>query len=73
MKSFKNPSSPLRIVIATIAFGLGVDCAEVRKVIHLGPPSDVEDYIQQLGRAGRDGKPATAEILYGKNLKHQSN
>lgn len=72
LKSFKNPNKPLRIVIATIAFGLGVDCAGVRKIVHVGPPNDIEDYVQQLGRAGRDGKPAIAEVLFGKNLMNNT-
>ncbi len=66
--NFKSSSAPLRIVIATIAFGLGVDCCDVRRIIHVGPPEDVESYIQHIGRCGRDGKPATAMLLYGKNL-----
>ena len=52
--NFTKPSC-LRIVIATTAFGMGVDCPNIRLVIHLGAPSDVESYVQQIGRAGRDG------------------
>ena len=48
---------------ATIAFGMGVDCADVRQVITLGVPEDVEMYIQQTGRAGRNGEPALALLL----------
>ncbi len=61
--SFKSPSAPLRIVCATVAFGLGVDCPDVRQVIHLGAPADVESYIQESGRAGRDRNPALALLL----------
>ena len=68
IKSFKTPTAPLRIVISTIAFGMGVDCNEVYQIIHVGPPEDVESYIQHIGRCGRDGKPACALMLYGKKL-----
>ena len=68
LTSFKQPGAPLRIVIATIAFGLGIDCPDVRQVIHIGPPSDVESYIQHIGRSGRDSLPSHALLLHGKGL-----
>ena len=68
LKSFKSSTAPLRIVIATIAFGLGIDCTDVREVIHLGPPSNIEEYVQHIGRAGRDNKPSCALLLYGPGL-----
>ena len=55
--------SHLRVVIATIAFGMGIDCHDIRQVIHYGSPSDIESYIQQTGRAGRDSLPALAVLI----------
>ena len=49
--------SHLRIVIATIACGMGIDCPDVRQIIHWGVPDDAEMYIQESGRAGCDGCP----------------
>ena len=55
--------SNLRIVVATMAFGMGLDCPDVRQVIHVGIPETKETYIQEVGRAGRDGLPALATLL----------
>ena len=69
LQYFTSASAPLRIVLCTIAFGMGVNSPDVRRIIHFGPPHSIVDYIQGIGRCGRDGREACAQLLWGKGLR----
>ena len=70
-ENFCLKDSILRVVVATVVFGMGLDCPDVRRIMHWGPSTDIEEYLQETGHAGRDGSPSTA-TLFVTDLKSHS-
>ena len=60
----------LRIVTATVAFGMGLDKSDVRAVIHFNLPKSFESYVQEIGRAGRDQKEAQCHVFLEPQVRH---
>jgi ATP-dependent DNA helicase RecQ len=65
---YTGKSKPeLNVLISTSAFGMGIDIPNIRHIIHFSPALSITDYVQQIGRAGRDGKQSFAHLLYHEN------
>ena len=64
LNSMANHNGHIRVLICTIAFGMGVDAKGVRNIINFGPSRNLESYVQESGRCSRDGKPGKCVILY---------
>ena len=64
LESIVDPSGMVRLVFATSALGMGVNLPNIRRIIHLGIPRDMEEYLQEVGRGGRDGGRFEALMLY---------
>lgn len=64
LKNMSKDDGHIRILISTVAFGMGVNCQGVRRIVHFGPSKSIEMYVQECGRAGRDGLPSTCVLLF---------
>ena len=64
LQSFVEPDTNIRVVIATSALGMGINIPDVGRICHFGVPSELEQYVQEIGRAGRDGRKSLALMYF---------
>ena len=64
LKNLSEPNSCIRLLFATVALGMGINAPCIRRIIHFKPPTSLERYLQESGRAGRDGHAAKAILYY---------
>ena len=64
VQSLVNGTCMARVIFVTVAFGVGIDCRDVHRVIHIGVPCTMEDFFQEIGRAGRDGSQSHSICYY---------
>ena len=70
-ESLRDPKGKCRVVFATNALGMGINVMGLYNVFHYGPPSTLEAYMQEIGRAGRDGGESSAVIYnHGHQMQH---
>ena len=67
-----SKDSHLKVIICTIAFGMGVNCQNVHESFHFGPSSSITSYVQESGRIGRDNLPSTSRFFYNSVLLSKS-
>ena len=73
LQSLRDANGVCRVVFATNALGMGIDVKGLTTVIHYGPPADLEAYMQEIGRAGRDGSQSFAYLLYHGHQRRHTN
>lgn len=74
LTKFMELDSQIRVVFVTSALGMGVNVPDVRRIIPYGVPRDLEQYVQEIGRSGRDGEQSAAIVLYSPyHLAHCDN
>lgn len=66
LESFKQPDGKIRLLVATIAFGMGVNAPNIHCCIHWGCSDSMDTYVQESGRCGRDGQQSVAILYYSK-------
>ena len=64
VRELRKPEPKLRLIFATVALGMGLDAPSIRRVIHFQPPTTLEKYVQESGRAGRSGQPSHAILFF---------